>query len=112
MKTNLKSMTRKELEKLRTDIDKALATIKTREKKAARVAAEKAARKHGFSLAEITGGETPIKSTRKNKKPTKPGKPKYANPKDPSQTWTGKGRRPDWFLDAMADGKTPDDIAI
>ena len=77
-------------------------------------AAEKAMKKHGFSLADITGlGDPPKKATRKTaKKPANPGKPKYANPDDKSQTWTGKGRRPDWFLKAMDAGKTPDDLLI
>ena len=26
--------------------------------------------------------------------------PKYRNPKDPSQTWTGRGRRPTWIVEA------------
>jgi len=113
MKPELKSMTRKELEKLRADIDKALAKVEAREMKAAIAAAEKAAKKHGFSLGEITGSGSPAQPKRKAvKKPAKPGKPKYANPADPSQTWTGKGRRPDWFLEATGNGKSPEDLAI
>ncbi|MCK5549998.1 MAG: H-NS histone family protein, partial [Hyphomicrobiaceae bacterium] len=27
--------------------------------------------------------------------------PKYANPDDPSQTWTGRGRRPRWLVAKM-----------
>ena len=114
MKHDLKAMTRKELEKLRTDIDKQLTRVESREKKLALAAAEKAMKKHGFSLADITGlGDPPKKATRNTaKKPANPGKPKYANPDDKSQTWTGKGRRPDWFLKAMDSGKTPDDLLI
>lgn len=26
-----------------------------------------------------------------------PGKPKYRNPADPTQTWTGRGKRPGWM---------------
>ncbi|MDX8355771.1 H-NS histone family protein [Cognatiyoonia sp. IB215182] len=114
MQIDLKALTRKELEKLKADIDKALAKVMAREKKAALVAAERAAETHGFSLAEITGvDDSPTKPRRKMaKKPSVPGKPKYANPDDKKQTWTGKGRKPDWFNAALAAGKTPEDMVL
>lgn len=31
------------------------------------------------------------------KKPSKPSPPKYRNPADPTQTWTGKGKAPLWM---------------
>ena len=114
MQIDLKALTRKELEKLKTDIDKALAKVTAREKKAALAAVERAAKAHGFTLADITGtAETPAKPKRKApKKPAARGKPKYANPDDRKQTWTGKGRKPDWFNAALAAGKTPTDMAL
>lgn len=113
MKIDLKSMTRKELEKLSADIDKALKRIESSEMKLALAAAEKAAKAHGFSLAEITGTTAAPKQPKTApKKPKTPSEPKYANPDDNSQTWTGKGRRPVWFLRAMDAGKSPDDLAI
>jgi len=36
---------------------------------------------------------------------------KYRNPDDPSQTWSGRGKRPQWVVDALAAGKTLDDLA-
>ncbi len=29
-----------------------------------------------------------------------PGKPKYRNPHNPEQTWTGRGKRPGWLKQA------------
>ncbi len=112
MKPDLKSMTRKELEKLKANIDKALVKLAEKDKKAALAAAEKAAAAHGFSLAEITG-DAPARKTRKAKTgPKKVSVPKYQNPADKSQTWTGKGRQPDWFKSAIASGTTPDAMEI
>jgi DNA-binding protein H-NS len=34
----------------------------------------------------------------------------YANPADPKVTWRGFGKRPRWFLDAIASGKTEPDL--
>ena len=37
---------------------------------------------------------------------------KYANPDDPSQTWTGRGRKPAWVHAALEAGKSIDDLTI
>ena len=113
MKLDLKAMDRKELEKLSKDIDKALTRVTAKELKAAKAAAEKALKARGFSLADLTAGDAPSKPTRRvTKKAAKPSTPKYANPSDKTQTWTGKGRQPIWFKEAMAAGKQPADLAI
>jgi len=39
-------------------------------------------------------------------------KPKYRNPADPSQTWTGRGKRPRWYAAALAAGKKERDLLI
>ncbi|MFT7105643.1 MAG: DNA-binding protein H-NS [Yoonia sp.] len=109
MKTDLKIMTRKELEKLKANVEKALAKLSAADKKAALIAAEKAAAAHGFSLAEITGEAAPRKA---KAGPKKVSAPKYQNPADATQTWTGKGRQPDWFKAAIAAGTTPDTMEI
>lgn len=38
--------------------------------------------------------------------------PKYRNPNDPSQTWTGKGRKPGWVIEWQSSGKALDDLLI
>ena len=110
-KTDLKAMSRKELEKLSKDIDKALTRVTAKELKEAKTAAEKALKAQGFSLADILAGDAPAQPTKKaTKKVTKkPAAPKYANPSDKTQTWTGKGRQPVWFKDAITAGKAPED---
>jgi len=112
MKTDLKSMTRKELEKLKANIDKALAKLAEKDKKAALAAAEKAAAAHGFSLAEITGDAATRKTRKVIAGPKTVSAPKYVNPVNSDQTWTGKGRQPVWFKSAIANGTTPDAMEI
>ena len=109
MKFDLKNMSRKELDKLKVNVDKALAKLSATDKKAALFAAEKAAAAHGFSLADITGIAAPCKA---KTGPKKISAPKYQNPADASQTWTGKGRQPDWFKAAIVAGITPDAMEI
>jgi DNA-binding protein H-NS len=38
--------------------------------------------------------------------------PKYRNPKDPSQTWAGRGLQPLWMRDAIKSGKKLDSFLI
>jgi len=38
--------------------------------------------------------------------------PKYRNPANPTQTWSGRGKRPHWFNDALKAGKKEKDLAI
>ncbi|SEW28414.1 DNA-binding protein H-NS [Cognatiyoonia koreensis] len=111
MSIDLSAMSRKELTKLRDNIDKALESLKKKELKAAREAAEKAAAAHGFSLAELTGAGKKY-GRKKSSGPKTKAPAKFKNPNDPSQTWTGKGRQPQWFKDAMASGATPDSLAV
>jgi len=38
--------------------------------------------------------------------------PKYQNPANTAQIWTGRGRQPLWVADALASGKTLDALLI
>ena len=105
MAKNLEKMSHQELEKLRMDVDAALVAAKKRDKKEARKAAEAAAAQFGFTLAELMSGTAP-------KSVSKGGVAKYANPANPSQTWTGKGRQPQWYKDAIAAGTDPATLEV
>lgn len=64
----------------------------------------KLAEEAGYSLDDIIGGA--------KAKPTKKAAPKYQNPNDESITWTGRGRKPLWVVDALDSGLTLDDLVI
>jgi DNA-binding protein H-NS len=108
MAIDLIKMSRKELESLRSEVDKALADLHKKEKKDALAAAQKAAAEFGFSLEDLTAKRAPGRPVAKGASAA----PKYANPDDASQTWTGKGRQPNWFKSAVAAGKSPEDMEI
>ncbi len=117
MKFDLKEMSRRELEKLRADIDKALEKLALAERKVALEAVRRAAKAHGFALEELTGEKkpTPTKApVAKKKKADRRAKvaPKYRNPENPEQTWTGRGRAPKWVEAHIAAGGSKDDLAI
>jgi DNA-binding protein H-NS len=103
-KKDLDALSLDELKVLRKDVEKAIADYKDRQLEKARQEVEALARKHGYSLTEITGGGT----TRKRK----PAAPKYAHPENPALTWSGRGRRPGWVNEALDAGKSLDDLKI
>ena len=109
------NMSRKELMQLRANIDKAIATVGDRDKRNALKAAEDAAREHGFTLNELM----PLMSqaqTRRSRGRGASGEPanapRYRNPENPEQTWSGRGRRPRWFNEAEAAGRPLDEMLI
>mmetsp|Transcript_24008 Transcript_24008/g.44078 ORF Transcript_24008/g.44078 Transcript_24008/m.44078 type:complete len:108 (+) Transcript_24008:8265-8588(+) len=107
MAIDLSEMSRKELETLRADVEKTLANLHKKEKKDALAAVQKAAAEFGFSLDDLTSKRGPGRPSTKSS-----AAPKYVNPEDASQTWTGKGRQPNWFKSAIAAGKSPEDMEV
>jgi DNA-binding protein H-NS len=41
-----------------------------------------------------------------------PVAPKYRNPENPAETWTGRGLKPRWLAAAIKGGKNPEDFLI
>ncbi|MBF9035345.1 H-NS histone family protein [Rhodobacterales bacterium HKCCE2091] len=103
-KAALDKMSRDELLKLRKSVDDAIRNSEKQAKKDALAAAQKAAAQFGFSLDELSGGKKPASAPK--------SAPKYANPADATQTWTGRGRQPAWIKEALASGKKLEDMAI
>lgn len=92
-----------ELKQLQKDVDKAIGTFETRRRSEAKAELETRAKELGFSLAELLEGPAVRKRA---------SVAKYRNPADPSQTWTGRGRKPGWIAQALAQGKSIDDFEI
>lgn len=99
MGNDLNSLSMKELKELQSQVAKAIAEFEERRKRQALAELEEKAKAMGFSLAELTGA---VKTRKRS-----PSVAKYANPADKSDTWSGRGRKPRWFSDALAKGKKP-----
>jgi DNA-binding protein H-NS len=84
----------KKLLALDAKVEAAIEEKRVSERSEMRAAMEELARKSGFTVAELFGG-------RKGKNGSK-GVAKYRNP---TQTWTGRGRRPLWMSAAGGDYK-------
>ena len=101
---NLEGMSLSELKKLQKDIAMAISTYQDRQKAEARAKVEALARDLGYSLTDLVG--TATKTTRA------PAAAKYRHPENAAITWSGRGRKPQWFVDALAAGKTAAELAI
>ena len=64
------------------------------------------AKSKGFDMADLFGDAPKIAKEKK----TVP--PKYRNPADATQTWTGRGRKPKWVVEELATGSALDDFLI
>ena len=104
MKVDLDALSLKELKSLQTQVAAKISGFEERKRKEALATLEEKAKSLGYSLSELVGAT----KTRKRA----PAKPKYANPANTSETWTGRGRKPRWVEAALKAGKSLDDLAI
>jgi len=101
-----------DLEEMRAEITEALE--EARERETAELAEKlRALAPRGVDVqawvAGALGKRAPRKAREPNDAPQKPRArgvlpPMYENPHNASQTWSGKGPRPAWFTDALAEG--------
>ncbi len=63
----------------------------------------------GFTFEDVFGHARAGKGVRRSGGTVAP---KYRNPANPEQTWSGRGKRPRWFNDALKAGKKEKDLAI
>ena len=100
---NLDKMKREELQDLQRKVNAALKNYDDRQKKEAQSKLEAMAKEMGFSLSDFSAGK---------KAKASGGIPKFVHPENPAKTWSGRGRQPQWFKDALASGKSEADLSI
>lgn len=113
--TDYENMSRRELLELRARIDRAIAAVAERDRRNALKAAEAAAREYGYALEELLESAGTMRRRSRGGgaaavNPAGQATPRYRNPDNPSQTWSGRGRRPRWVREAEAKGLTLEDL--
>ena len=104
MSINIENLSFSELVQLQEDVAVLIKKTEKSEKADLRKQMEALAEKSGFTFDEVVTGS---KASKKAKV-----KPKYANPNDSAQTWTGRGRRPKWVEAELSSGTDIDDLLI
>lgn len=107
MQINIDELSLKELRSLESKVAKAIETYEQRMKKQALLELVDHAKAMGFTLSELLAAQAGTKSKARSEPAAK-----YGNPADHNQTWSGRGRRPGWFIQALEDGKSPEDMLI
>jgi DNA-binding protein H-NS len=92
-----------ELINLQKRIEEAIAAKRAEDAQATKEQLRAMAERAGFDIKELFGKRGSSKGT---------GVAKYRNPKDSSQTWTGRGRKPNWLLEAVKKGAKIESFAI
>jgi DNA-binding protein H-NS len=121
MAIDLNRLSAKELEALIAQAKKRRDTLNKR-KPIATVRSKLAqlARAEGYTIAELFGGAAPAAAKTATKKPrttTKGRKlgavaPKYRNPANPKDTWTGRGKQPRWLAAETSKGRKLEEFLI
>ncbi len=101
-KPDLGQMSLDELKALQKEVTVAIETFRDRQKEEARRVLENQARQMGFKLDELTGPAA--------KRKGKASPARYRHPDDISLTWTGRGRRPNWIVAALEEGRTLEEM--
>jgi DNA-binding protein H-NS len=99
---NVDKLSLKELLDLEGKIEKAIAAARDREHGELKQDLAAFAEKRGFSLTELFGGRGEGKAS----------VAKYANLDDRSQTWTGRGRKPNWLIAKVKKGAKLEQLEI
>ena len=99
----LDKMSCAELLKLQERIEAAIAEKRVEDAASTKEALRAMAEKAGFDIKDLFG---------KRGSPKGSGVAKYRNSKDSSQTWTGRGRKPNWLVDAVKKGAKLDSFKI
>ena len=98
----LDKMSYAQLAALQERVEEAIAAKRSEDAASTKEALRAMAEKAGFDIKELFGKRGPKGS----------GVAKYRNPKDSSQTWTGRGRKPNWLVDAVKKGSKLDSFKI
>jgi DNA-binding protein H-NS len=119
MSIDLQGLSAKDLDSLINQAKKRKTTLKKRKPLATvRAKLNAAAAAEGYTIAELFGTAARAgAATVRKAAPTKGRKlgkvaPKYRNPANAKETWTGRGKQPRWMAALTKKGKKPEEFLI
>ena len=104
MDINYNELTLEQLKEINKKSAAAIADFESRRKKEAIQKATEIAKAAGFSSLEDMLAAQPAKRRQ--------AEPRYRHPENAELTWSGRGRKPSWIVEALEAGKSLDDFAI
>jgi DNA-binding protein H-NS len=95
------------------DIETELKHREVTDKKKALERMRDIAGEYGLTLSEVINKDGRLDTKKpKLKNAGQSHKAKYINPENPTQTWSGRGQQPKWVKEALAKGKTLEQLSI
>ena len=101
---NVDKLSLKELLDLEVKVRRAIAAARDRERSQVKQKLATIAENAGFSVSELFGG--------RGGRGRSGSVAKFANPDNRSETWTGRGRKPNWLVAKLNKGAKMSDFAI
>lgn len=109
MALNLESLSPTELQALIKNAEAQMESARKSQIQDVRSEIDAVLKSSGLTLAEVY----PTRGGKAAKGPKAGVAPKYRNPKNASQTWSGRGKRPLWFVEALKKrGVTAENLLI
>ena len=102
---DIENLSLPELKSLQNDVAIAIADFEKRKRAEALAEVKAVAQAKGFSLDELLG-------TASTKSKRGPVPANYADPANPDNTWSGRGRKPKWLVAQLDQGKSVEDFAL
>jgi DNA-binding protein H-NS len=103
-KFELATLSLAELKDLQKRVAKAITDFEANKRAQALEALEETAKRFGYSVSDLTRP--------KPQRTRVPAQRKFANPENSEETWSGRGRTPKWFAEALKAGKSFEDLKI
>lgn len=102
---NVDRLSLKEINDLEAKIAKAKAAARDKARADLKDRIDRLVDGSGFTIAELYGFPTRGRGRSKSAA-------KYANPENKSETWTGRGRKPNWLVARLKKGAKIEDFAL
>jgi DNA-binding protein H-NS len=102
---NVDRLSLREINDLEAKIAKAKAAARDKAKSDLRDRIDRLVDGSGFTVAELYGFAPRGRGRSKSAA-------KYANPENKSETWTGRGRKPNWLVARLKKGAKMEDFAL
>jgi DNA-binding protein H-NS len=109
-KLNLGAMSVDEMWQLHEDLGRALSVRLTTEKRQLEKRLAQLRRENEIRRSETDGGQASKGARERRKYPRV--LPKYRNPDESSETWSGRGKQPRWLVAALKSGHTIEEFLI
>jgi DNA-binding protein H-NS len=110
-KINLDAMSIDRMWQLHEEISQALSVRLTTEKRELEKRLAQLRRESEMRRSEPADTQS-TKGPRRERRKYPRVSPKYRNPKEPSETWSGRGKQPRWLVAALKTGHTIEEFVI